>query len=223
MSRFRYWLRLAARSYGVLAPLAVVLLFLTGVYAYKPNEVGPTWGLTALGLFPLTTWLVLAVLRAEPDPQRALRVAATGGWREAWRAQAALVAAFVVVLAITFVVFPIVTGSFDRPVQLGDLAGGSLAHVVCATCGGAFGVLLAPPRVQRAAVPFGAVTVATLLTVALGPSAALASGPGGAGYALSQAPAGRITVTVLGACAVTLALALVSLFAARALEGRAAN
>jgi hypothetical protein len=53
-------------------PLAVSLFALIGTYAYRRNELGATWGFTALACCALAAWLVGAAqrLRGGTTPSR---------------------------------------------------------------------------------------------------------------------------------------------------------
>jgi hypothetical protein len=74
----RYRVLLAARSRAALSPAVAWLFVLAGVYAYKPNEVRGSLGVTALLLVPITAWLAVSLSHAEPRPQRELIAAAQG-------------------------------------------------------------------------------------------------------------------------------------------------
>ena len=68
-ARLRYVALIAARTRTPLVPLAITLFCVTGVFAYPHNEVGGTWGPTALLCCALAAWLVGAMLAGEPDAQ----------------------------------------------------------------------------------------------------------------------------------------------------------
>jgi hypothetical protein len=68
----RYPVLLAARSRAALAPAAAWLFVLAGVYAYRPNDVGGSFAVTAALLVPLSAWFAVALSHAEPAPQREL-------------------------------------------------------------------------------------------------------------------------------------------------------
>jgi hypothetical protein len=188
---------LAARERSVLAPVLALLFVLIGVYFYKPNDVGPTWGLTALLTAPIVAWLQIAVGRAEPEAQRLVRVAAAGGRRRAWERDTAAAAVVGALVAVTMLVYPIASRSFDRPVRVGDVSAAALAHAACAAFGIALGRLASPPVTGRAA------TALMLVLAAVIGSVALSFGPAGTAQAMAD---GRSVIPSGAACVVLAAL-----------------
>ncbi len=161
----RYRLLLAARSRAVLAPAVAWVFVLAGVYAYRPNEVRGSLGITALLLCPISAWLAVALSHAEPAPQRELLAAAAGRRPAAALVLAtAAVAILGAVLGVIDVAWPIVSHAFDRRATVGDVAAGLLAHAGCAAYGAALGTLVGARMVARPAVAF--VVLAALAVVA---------------------------------------------------------
>jgi hypothetical protein len=214
----RYLARTAARTRAPLAPLAATLLTLIGVYAYRGSEVGPTWGFTALAACGLAAWATGAVLAAEPPAQADMAVAALGGRGARARLDAALVAIVAAGLALVLVAVPVVwqavTGVdvYDRTPGAGDVVAAALAHLSAALLGGALGVVLGPPRVQRRAVGVAAVAVALLVLVA----ARALGGPVAVAQALTDARPDTIPPALAWPAASCVALAAVLLAASAA-------
>lgn len=216
--RLRYLLVSAARTRTALAPVAGSLFALFGVFAYRGNEVGETWGLTAVLCCALAAWLVGAVLAAEPAAQADMATVALGGRRGRAGLELVLVATVAASLTVTFIGFPLAVsplGSapmFVPPPRAGDVVAAALAHLSCAALGGAIAVLFAPPRLVRPAT-IGAATLAALL--GLIPLAAL-GGPVAVARELADTPRGTIGAGELVACLSCLVLgALVLAGAAR--------
>jgi len=216
----RYLLLIAGRSRAPLPAVAAGLFALLGIYAYRPNEIGETWALTALLCAVLAAWLIGALMDGEPRPQADMTVAALGGRGRRDRLDWMLVAAVAAGLTVVFLGFPLALTLvlsdppvFGHPVGAGDLACGVLAHLSCAALGGAVAVLFAPPRVRRRATAIAAVLAALLVCVAI-------SGPlGGAGGPIAVAEvmydeAGAVDGALLLACASCLAATAAALSAA---------
>jgi hypothetical protein len=164
----RYRLLLAARSRAVLAPGVAWVFVLAGVYAYKPNEVRGSLGITALLLCPVTAWLAVALSHAEPAPQRELLAAAAGRRPAAALVLAAAAVAIVgAVLGVIDVAWPVVTHSFDRRPTVGDVAIGVLVHAGCAAYGAALGTLVGARVIARPAVAFAALAALAVLAAPL--------------------------------------------------------
>jgi hypothetical protein len=222
----RYVLVTAARTRTPLAPLAIGLFALLGVYAYRRSEVGETFGLTALMCCGLAAWLVGAVLEGEPRAQAEIATAALGGWGGRARLESVLAALVAAGLTVGFVVYPLLLGAvvpevFERGVRAGDVLAAVLAHASCALLGGAVAILFAPPRLARRASAIAAVLATLLGLVAIARPLGGLGGPPAVADALSDAAAGTVTGAELLACASCAALATLALAVARRWAGRA--
>jgi len=202
----RYAALLMVRSRLGLAPLAALLVVLLGVFAYRPNDVGPTWALTALVSTPLVGWTVSLVARAEPPAARDIARAALGTpWR---RAAAAGAVALAVASAVTaaMLLHPLALGAFDRPVRAADLAAAALAHLSCGLFGAALGLLASPPVCERAGNGAAVLLGALLAAVAVSQEVAWLGGPAAVSAALVAAAPGTLPAQLLARCAATWAL-----------------
>ena len=195
----------AARDRGVLGPLAALAFVLLGVFAYRPNDVHPTWALTALLAFPLAAWGTLAVLRSLPEPHREMAVAAGGGVRAADRATLAVAGLVAGGVGAAFLLHPLLIGAFSPPATPRDVGDAAAAHLACGLLGAQLGRTLAPPVVARPANAAALVLAAFLLTVAAGAVAGVAAGP----MAVSDALAGDEPALLYAAAAGCLAWAAV--------------
>jgi hypothetical protein len=159
----RYRVLLAARSRAALAPAAAWLFVLAGVYAYRPNEPGESFAVTAVLLVPLSAWLAVALSHAEPAPQRELLAA--GHDPVAGLVRGALAVALIAVIAgAVDVAWPIVSGAFDdRVAVIGPLA----AHLGCAVYGVALGTLASARTIARPGVAFGVLSALAIAAVPL--------------------------------------------------------
>ena len=164
----RYRILLAARSRAALVPAAAWLFVLVGVYAYDQNAVRDSYAITALLLCPLTAWLAVALSHAEPAPQRELLAAASGrGPAATLAAGAAAAGALGLVAGTVDIVWPVVSGAFDRPATASDLAVALVAHGGCAAYGAALGTLASARLVARPGVAFAALAGAAIAAVPL--------------------------------------------------------
>ena len=217
-ARLGYLALCAARSRAPLVPAAAIAFAAIGVYAYRPNEVGRTFGLTAVLGCGLAAWAAGAILAAEPTAQADMATVAMGGRRLG--ADALLAGALAVVVSTVLIAYPLllgtaVNGVFERPVRAGDVVAAAVAHLGCGALGAAVGILFGPPRVARR--PTAAAAVAAAL-VAL--AAVPAVGPLAVARALSDAAPGRVPAALLAAAVACLAGAAVLLLAATALGRR---
>ena len=166
MAELRYRLLLAARSRAAIAPGVAWLFVLIGVYAYHPNDVRGSMGITALLLAPITAWLAIALTHAEPAPQRELLTAG----RAPVATLATTAGAFALlgtILGVADIAWPIVSRAFDRPVTAADLLAGALAHTGCAVYGAALGTLVGARLVSRPAVAFTILVAVAIVAVPL--------------------------------------------------------
>ncbi len=212
----RYLLLCATRTRAPLPALAATIFLVLGVFSYRQNEVGATWGLTALLTCGLAAWIAGAVLAGEPAAQADMATAALGGRRSRLVPELLLAAAAAALLAAAFIGWPlalVALGASDelRPAaRPGDVAAAVLAHLACGVLGGAIGVLFSPPRLIRRASAIAAVLAALLVLAAIGGVA----GPVAVARALHDAEPGTVGPETLGACAGCLVLAAAALAAA---------
>jgi hypothetical protein len=163
----RHQLAVLLRTRAALAPIFVFAFVLLGVYAYRPNDVGPTYAVTALVLCPVVAWLAAAAAFAEPPSHQQMAIAAAGGLGHALRGRVLALAAIGGVLAAVDVVLPAVLGLFrPRPVAA-DLVAGALAHGACAALGIGLGLLAVPPTARRPPAAFLVVAVYAIVAVPL--------------------------------------------------------
>ncbi|WP_205698350.1 hypothetical protein [Conexibacter sp. SYSU D00693] len=207
----RYLVLVAARTRTPLPAVAATLFALLGVYAYRHNEPGATWGLTALVACALAAWLVGAVLDGEPAAQADMATAALGGRPARTALDAVLVGGVAVALSALFLAYPPALGLLDPEPTAGLAVAALLAHLAAALVGGALAVLCAPPRVTRRASAVAAVLGGLLLLVVLAEALGPAGGPVALARTLTDADDAGVdwaaTAAGLAGCAV-LALAL---------------
>ena len=166
MRELRYRGLLAVRSRAVLAPAATWLFVLAGVYAYRPNDVGGSFAVTAALLVPLAAWLAVALSHAEPAPQRELLAA--GSDPVASLARGALaVAVLAAVAGAVDIAWPVVIGAFERDPSAGELLGAGAAHGGCALYGVALGTLVSARTVARPGVAFAVLAALAVAAVPL--------------------------------------------------------
>jgi hypothetical protein len=166
IAELRYRLLLAARSRAAIAPGVAWLFVLIGVYAYHPNDVRGSMGITALILAPVTAWLAIALTHAEPAPQRELLTAGEPAVNALVRTAAAL-AILGIVLGAADIAWPLVSRAFDHPVTASDLLAGALAHAGCAVYGAALGTLAGARLIARPAVAFALLVARAIVSVPL--------------------------------------------------------
>ena len=216
-ARLRYVLLCATRTRASLVPMAGSIFAILGVFAYRGNEVGSTWGLTAVLSCALCAWLVSAALVAEPAAQADMATVAVGGRKGRAGLELALVALAATGLTIGFIGFPLAVSPLgSQPMFVPgalplDIVAAALAHLTSATLGGALGILCAPPRLKRPATVAAATFAALLVLVPVG---ALA-GPVAVARAMTDAERGTITGSELLACLSCLILAALAAAAAQ--------
>jgi hypothetical protein len=162
----RYRVLLAARSRAALAPAAAWLFVLAGVYAYRPNDVGGSFAVTAALLVPLSAWFAVALSHAEPAPQRELLTAGAGPVAGLVRGAAAIALPAVAAGGID-VAWPVLTGAFEPDPGTADVVGAVAAHVACALYGVAVGTLASARIVSRPGVAFALLTAFAIAAVPL--------------------------------------------------------
>lgn len=211
-ARLRYLRLVAARTRTPLVSAAAALFTLIGIFADPRQEVGATWGLTALLAGALTAWLVAAVLSSEPEPQAEMTTIALGGLGGRRTLELTLVVSLAAVLTVLFIGYPVglvqLAGRevFDRNLTGVDVVNALSAHVACTLLGGALGMLFSPPRVRRRATAFVAITLTLLALVALAPPGDVPLGPLAIAHQLAKVGAHTVSVQALVAGASCLIL-----------------
>jgi hypothetical protein len=150
----RHQLAVLLRTRAALAPVVAFAFVLLGVYAYRPNDVGPTYAVTAIVLCPVVAWLAAATAFAEPPSHQQMAMAAAGGPSPALRGRVLALALVAGVLCVVDVAFPAIFGLFKpRPVAA-DLVSAVVAHGACAALGIGLGLLAVPPSARRPPAAF---------------------------------------------------------------------
>jgi hypothetical protein len=206
----RYLRLTATRTRAPLVPFAGCVFAVIGVFAYDHNEVGKTWGLTAVLCCALAAWVVGAILAGEPEAQTAMATAALGG--RSWRLRMELLLAGLVALglAILFVGYPLLENAlwlpetFDRHLRAGDVVAALASQVCGGVLGAALAMLFGPPRVVRRAAAGAAGDAALIVLVAIEPIV----GPGAIAKAMTDARPGAVDGSEVLAWASCLALAV---------------
>ena len=218
----RHQFAVLLRTRAALAPIAAFAFVLLGVYAYRPNEVGPTYAVTALILCPVAAWLAAATAFAEPSTHQQMTVAAVGGPGPALRGRVLGLAAVVAMLAVLDVCLPAIFGLFKpRPVAA-DLAAGALAHLACAALGLGLGLLAVPPTARRPPAAFVLLAVYAILAVPLYDVAPVLSPVAWLAATLTDASARTVHGALLLGTLAAFAQAAIALAVGEALRRRAA-
>lgn len=209
----RYLRLLATRTRAPLIPLAGCVFSVAGVFAYDRNEVGATWGLTAILCCALAAWLVGAILAGEPASQAATATAALGGRSARLRMELVLVGLVATGLTVVFVGYPLALTAvgratvFDRHAELGDVVAALVSQYCGGVLGGAVAMLFGPPRVVRRATSVAALLATLIAFVAL----PAVIGPSAIARAMTDARPGAVDGTEALAWASCLALAAAAL------------
>jgi hypothetical protein len=210
----RAQLALALSSRRVLAPLALLIFAVIGVYAYRPNPVQGSFATTAMLTAFFCAWLVAAVEREVTPAAAAILTVLAGGAAAGWRGRLALVGLFTVAVTVVFLIFPTATGAFNRSPGVGDLLAATVAHLACGAVGGTLALLLCPPL--RVATAFAVIVAVLIGSIAIARPLEVVAGPGGVSRALSSAPNDAVPGRLIAACVVAAGEAAALGYAARA-------
>lgn len=208
-------LSLALSSRRLLAPLALVLFALIGVYADGQNEVQGSFAATAALSLVFCAWLVAALEREIGPTAGAILTVRAGGAVRGWVGRLTIVAIVTLGLTIAFLVYPTALGAFKRPVGAGDLLAAAITHVACGAAGGALALLLAQPA--RPATAFAAIIAFTIGSIELARPLGALAGPGAVARALSRAPANTISTQLALATLVCVVETIALAYGARRL------
>jgi hypothetical protein len=170
----RYLLAEYLNSRRWAAPFLLLVVGVVVIYAQPPNPVLETAGGAAAFLLLAQCWLALSFLNSQPDEDRQILVATTGGRRSALGRIVGL-AALTLLTSLLTLGYPWIAGRFVGPPSAADLAWILVANLVCAGAGSALAAMFARPAVRSRAVTVLAVTACLVITVPLGLSPAPAT------------------------------------------------
>ncbi len=218
----RHQLAVLPRTRTALAPVVAFAFVLLGVYAYRPNDVGPTYAVTAIVLCPVAAWLAAAAAFAEPPSHQQMAIAAAGGPGRALRGRVLALAIAVGALGAIDVCFPAIFGLFKpRPVAA-DLVAAVLAHGACGALGVGLGLLAVPPAARRPPAAFLLVVGYAIVAVPLYDLAPVLSPAAWLAATLTNAAPRALHGAVVVATLAALAQAAIALGTGEALRRRAA-
>ncbi|GAB6931404.1 hypothetical protein JCM10914A_53870 [Paenibacillus sp. JCM 10914] len=131
----KYMLASYTRSYRYFAPIAFILISTLFIYSYRPNPVMDSYAVTSAILFIGSAWLGLNFLNHDQGRQAMLLIIHAGSAKRYYCAQYLTINLITVALYFFALVYPILTGMFDRPVTGNDLLLGFLGHALLALLG----------------------------------------------------------------------------------------
>lgn len=142
----RYLLSDVWRAQRVLIPIVAQLAVLAVLFGGDPGALPAPWAASSLALYPVATWLAVAVANTEDPVQRSVTVAAAGGPGPVVRGTVLVAFAGVVLLTA----LSVGAGSVVAPgASAAHVVEGVLAHLAAGVAGTAVGLLVARPLVAR--------------------------------------------------------------------------
>ena len=188
------------------APFLFLLIGLVVLYAQAPNPVLETAGTAAAFLLLAQCWLALAFLNSQPGEDRHVLAATVSGPR--FVAGRVLGLGVLVLLGcLLTLVYPWISGRFERAPALADVGLILLANLVCAAAGSALAALFARPAVRSRTVMVLGVTACLVVTVPIGLSPAVETA-----RALDTTVAAQVPARFAGTTGSVAAFVLVATF-----------
>lgn len=145
----KYLLQQNIRSQKYLAPVVFYTIVMLLMYSYKPNPVADSYGVTAMLLFFGSAWLGLTVMNAEPPGQIQLLVLHAGSRRKVAIGQLISAVVMQLAMALITIVYPIVTGMFDRQPSANEWIVAWCGHLVLALLGLSISVFFQNAYISR--------------------------------------------------------------------------
>ncbi|MWV43449.1 hypothetical protein GRF59_07365 [Paenibacillus sp. HJL G12] len=158
----RFLLKSYTRKHAYFAPLAGTLIAMFLLYSYKPNPVMDSYAVTSVFLFIGASWTGLTFLNHGSPQQEQLHIIHIGSMRRYMFSQLLAMLIPIVLFAILFIVYPILTHMFGEPVRLQQLFQATCGHLVM----GMLGIMLSL-FFQRAWMPNGTQATALLLILVI--------------------------------------------------------
>ncbi|MEC0373465.1 hypothetical protein [Paenibacillus chibensis] len=158
----RFMLRSYTRRHTYFAPLAATLIAMFILYSYKPNPVMDSYSVTSVFLFLGAAWMGRTFLNHVSPQQEQLHVTQIGSMKKYLLSQMMALFVPIVLFTVLFILFPIVTKMFVRPVHADELWLAAFGHLVMGMLGAALSLFF-----QTALMPNGARATAMLLIVVI--------------------------------------------------------
>ncbi|GIP27280.1 hypothetical protein J23TS9_24100 [Paenibacillus sp. J23TS9] len=158
----RFLLKSYTRKHAYFAPLAATLIAMFLLYSYKPNPVMDSYAVTSVFLFIGAAWLGLTFLNHGSPQQEQLHIIHIGSMKKYLFSQILALLIPVILLTVIFIVFPILTHMFNRPVYLNELLMAICGHVILGILGFMLSLFF-----QTAWMPNGARAIAIMLIVVI--------------------------------------------------------
>lgn len=125
-----YQLRDYLRSYNYVAPFSVFIIMLTVNYAFYPNPVLSSYGVTAIYLYIITAWITVTFFHTEDSIQQGITIIHTGSENKYFVSKYLSLLFITIVCAVISVVYPVVFGMFSEQVTIESLTIGFLTHLL---------------------------------------------------------------------------------------------
>ncbi|MGX4668959.1 ABC transporter permease [Cerasibacillus sp. JNUCC 74] len=125
-----YQLRDYLKSYNYVAPFSVFIIMLIVNYAFYPNPVLASYGVTAIYLYILTAWVTVTFFHTEDSIQEGITIIHTGSENKFFVSKYLSLLFITIVFAVISVVYPVVFGMFSEQVTIESLTIGFLTHLL---------------------------------------------------------------------------------------------
>jgi hypothetical protein len=153
------------RSYRYFPPLLVFLIGLMLLYANRPNPVMESYAASSVLVYFVSAWIGAGFHGAVGDAQEHIAAVHAGSVRAYLAGKTLAVFACGLVLDLAALVYPVAAGSFDAPVRAGEWLTALLAHIELSALGGALGLLLSHPIVQKGTHATAALLLVLILSI----------------------------------------------------------
>ncbi|WP_459503298.1 ABC transporter permease [Bacillus sp. C1] len=154
------------KSYKYVPPIAMYIVSLLFVYAYKPNPIVATYLETALTLYLLSAWITITLFHTENPVQEQITLSHTKNSTTLYFSKYVTALLICIVLSLISVTYPIAFQMFKENMTAERFITGLLAHFSLSILGISIATLFTRNIIQKASTSWLSLSFILLITIA---------------------------------------------------------
>ncbi|WJE52183.1 ABC transporter permease [Bacillus cereus] len=154
------------KSYKYVPPIAMYIVSLLFVYAYKPNPIVATYLETALTLYLLSAWITITLFHTEDPVQEQITLSHTKNIRTLYLGKYVTALLISSVLSLISVIYPIAFHMFNEKMTVALFITGILTHISLSTLGISIATLFTRNIIKKASTAWLSLSFVLLITIA---------------------------------------------------------
>lgn len=116
----KYTLRDYIRSYLIVPPFAIFIIWTMVSYTYVPNPVFSSYAISCATLYFITAWLSINIMNTEESVQQQITIIHAKSFNKVFISKILSILFLTTILSIFAIMYPILIGGFNRSVTVAD-------------------------------------------------------------------------------------------------------